>query len=83
MREIREIWKEIRKDRPYRPDSPFPLPQDKERAINLMLTLINQVNYLLDKQIESLKKKFVEEGGWTEKMFKKRLDYRKRNLNGG
>ena len=77
MREIREIWGEIRKDRPYRPNHPYPLPKEKERAINLMLTLINQANYLLDRQIKSLKNKFVSEGGWTENLFKKRLRRRR------
>ena len=32
--------------------------------------------YLLDRQISSLKEKFVKEGGWTEKMFHQRLIHR-------
>lgn len=43
---------------------------------------INQETFLLDRQIKSLKEKFIQEGGWTEKMFKKRLDYRGRMQRG-
>ncbi len=53
------------------------LPENKEVAVNFMVNLINQANYLLDKQIESLEKKFVEEGGFTENLFRRRLEYRR------
>jgi len=78
IREIGEIWKEIREDHPYRPNHPYPLPRKKEQAVNLLLTLINQTNYLLDKQIASLERKFVEEGGYTENLFKRRMERRRR-----
>ncbi len=45
---------------------------------NYLVKLINQTCYLLYRQIEALEKKFVEEGGYTENLFKKRLAYRKR-----
>jgi len=77
IREIRVIWREIREDLPYHPNHPYPLPRKKERAVNLLLTLINQTNYLLDKQIASLEKKFVAEGGYTENLFRKRLRKRR------
>lgn len=53
------------------------LPEDKEVAVNFMVNLINQTNYLLDRQIKSLEKKFVEEGGFTENLFRKRMEYRR------
>ena len=64
IREIRMIW-EILRSNPTLPDSPnFPhLPNLPDQAVNLMITLINQANYLTDKLIKSL--------------LKKRLDYRK------
>jgi len=77
MREIGEIWGDIRRDHPYRPAHPSLLPKGKERAVNLMLTLINQLNYLLDKQVKSLEEKFIEEGGFTENLFRRRLERRK------
>lgn len=58
---------------PNSPNTPI-LPKDPEEAANLILTVGHQCSYLLNKQIESLEKKFVEEGGYTEKLFHKRLD---------
>ena len=79
-REIREIWEiwEIMKASPTLPNNPNfpPLPQDQEKAINLLITLINQANYLLDNLIESLKEKHMKEGGFTEKLYQRRRLYR-------
>lgn len=75
--EISLIWKIIR-DSKVLPDNPhFPnLPSDKGKAVNLMITLVNQANYLLDKLIKSLEEKHMKEGGFTEKLYKKRVEYR-------
>ncbi|OGH21274.1 MAG: hypothetical protein A2958_01840 [Candidatus Levybacteria bacterium RIFCSPLOWO2_01_FULL_38_13] len=77
IREIGQIWEIIKKN-PTLPDSPnFPnLPHDKEKAVNLMLTLINQANYLLDKLVEALLKKHQEKGGFSENLLKRRIEYR-------
>lgn len=77
IREIGEIWV-ILKLPPYLPDNPnFPdLPQDKEKAVNLLITLINQANYFIDKLIVSLKEKHMKEGGLSEKLYQARKDYR-------
>lgn len=48
-----------------------------ERFANLMITLLSKENYLLDQMLRSLEKKFVEEGGYTENLFRKRLERRK------
>lgn len=79
IREIGEIWEIIRKN-PTLPDSPnFPhLPDQPEVAVNLMLTLIHQANYLTDKLIKSLEEKHTREGGFSENLLKKRLEYRKK-----
>jgi restriction system protein len=76
--EIGKIW-EIIRENPTLPDSPdFPdLPANPERAVNMMITLINQANFLLDKLIASLNEKHMKEGGFNEKLYKKRIDYRK------
>lgn len=81
IREIGEIWKII-KNSPTLPDNPhFPnLPTNLEATVNLLITLINQENYLLDKLIAALKEKFIHEGGFRENLFKKRLEYRKKLL---
>jgi len=77
IREIRGIW-EVLRATPTLPDNPnFPnLPENPEVAVNLLITLINQTNYLLDKLIESLKEKHMKEGGLTEKLYRDRKDYR-------
>lgn len=49
----------------------FGNPQDNA---NFLLTLCHQATYLLDRQIKSLEEKFVHEGGFTENLFKKRLN---------
>ncbi len=76
IRETEEIWEILK--RPYLPDNPnFPdLPTDKEQAVNLMITLINQANYLIDKLIVSLKEKHKKEGGLSEKLYSERKKFR-------
>lgn len=48
-----------------------------ERFANLMITLISKENYLLDQMLRSLEQKFINEGGYSENLFKKRLEQRK------
>lgn len=52
------------------------LSNNPEEAANLMLTLCHQLTYLLSRQIASLEKKFVEEGGFSENLLRKRLEHR-------
>lgn len=77
IREIEEIWEVIRRT-PTLPDTPnFPdLPKDPVKAVNLMITLINQANYLVDKLIIALKDRHMKVGGLTEELHKKRREYR-------
>ncbi|KKQ76400.1 MAG: hypothetical protein US99_C0073G0002 [Candidatus Daviesbacteria bacterium GW2011_GWF2_38_6] len=44
-----------------------------ETAANCLICLIHQANYLLDRQLQALEKAFIEKGGYSEKLFKKRL----------
>lgn len=48
---------------------------------NALLCLINQTNYLLDKQIEALEARFIEEGGYSEQLAVARLAERNRKKN--
>lgn len=75
--EIREIWEILRKT-PTLPDNPaFPtLPDHPEKAVNLLITLINQANLLVDRLILSLKEKHKKEGGFSEKLHRERQKYR-------
>lgn len=51
-----------------------------ESYANLMICLLHKENYLLDKMTKSLENKFIKEGGYSESLFKKRMEYRKKNV---
>jgi len=53
-----------------------PYMKNPETAANVMICLINQTNYLLDRQIKSLEERFVREGGYTENLYKRRIAQR-------
>lgn len=65
----------------YKSDQTYPTYQSylktPETAANCLICLIHQANYLLDKQLQSLEKAFIEGGGYSENLFKKRLEKRK------
>lgn len=75
MGEVKRIF--LPRDLPDPPTPPF--PQNFEIAVNVLIDLLKRNNYLLDRQIRALKQKFISEGGWSEKMFKKRMQYRNQN----
>ena len=49
-----------------------------EVAANTLLCLIHQTNFLLDQQLRQLEKQFLEQGGFTEKLYHARQRARKR-----
>lgn len=48
-----------------------------EQAANMLICLIHQTNYLLDRQINQLSEDFLKHGGFTERLYNKRREYRK------
>lgn len=52
------------------------LPKSPIEVANLLLTLCHQLTYLLSRQIASLERKFIEEGGFSENLLRKRLEHR-------
>ncbi len=52
--------------------------EDPAIRANALLCLINQTNYLLDKQIAALEAQFVEDGGYSEQLAAARLAERNR-----
>jgi four helix bundle suffix protein len=48
-----------------------------ERLANTLICLINQASYLLWQQIKFLEKEFLNSGGFTERMYKARKNFRK------
>lgn len=65
---------------PSEPTPPMPsippLPPKLELCVNLLLDLTTRTGYLLDQQRRSLEKKFLQEGGFTENLYRKRVNYR-------
>ncbi len=49
-----------------------------EIAANTMICLIHQANYLLDQQLRVLEKEFLEKGGFTERLYHARSQFRGR-----
>ena len=72
FRAFRAVWL-----KPNIPNTPN-LPNDPEEAANMLLTFCQMESYLLTKQIDALKEKFVKEGGFRENLFKKRREYLKK-----
>ena len=50
-----------------------------EVAANALICLIHQTNFLLDQQLRQLEKQFLEQGGFTEKLYHARQSARKRS----
>ena len=50
-----------------------------EPAANALITLIHQTNYLLDKQLLSLEEAFLINGGFSERLYKSRLQKQAQN----
>jgi len=52
---------------------PYGLSQaSAETAANTLICLINQATYLLRRQIEKLEREFIEQGGFTERLYRVR-----------
>ncbi len=49
-----------------------------ETAANTLVCMIHQANYLLDQQLRALEKAFLEEGGFTERLYRARSEARRR-----
>jgi len=56
------------------------LPGNPQDDANFLLTLCHQLTFLLHRQIQSAEEKFLKEGGFTENLYKKRLDYQQRHV---
>jgi restriction system protein len=41
-----------------------------------LICVIHQTNYLLDQQLRALEKEFLEQGGFTEKLYRARTQRR-------
>ena len=64
-------------NRSYKTYSTY-IESSPEMAAKTMVCLIHQTNYLLDQQLRALEKAFLEEGGFTERLYKARSEARSR-----
>ncbi|MBW2441018.1 MAG: four helix bundle protein [Deltaproteobacteria bacterium] len=64
-------------DRSYRTYKTYIESSAAEVAANALICLIHQSNYLLDRQLRQLEKRFLDQGGFTEKLYKARQHARK------
>jgi restriction system protein len=74
--------KEIRQlayasDRSYKSYKTYIEKQEPEVAANTLACLIHQTNYLLDQQLRQLEERFLNEGGFTERLYNKRSEIRR------
>ena len=75
-REVRELC--YRKNRSYMTYKTYIVGFPPEVAANVMICLIHQSNFLLDQQLRQLEKQFLEQGGFTEKLYRSRQNARRR-----
>jgi four helix bundle suffix protein len=62
----------------YTTYKPYIETRPPETVSNIIICLIHQTNYLLDRQIRQLEKDFLKEGGLRERMTRARLQERNR-----
>lgn len=60
------------KNRSYRTYKTYVEGTSPEVAANTVICLVHQANYLLDQQLRQLEKRFLSEGGFTERLHKMR-----------
>ncbi len=65
-----------KKDRSYLTYKSYIEGAPPEIAANTMICLIHQTNYLLDQQLRALEKEFLNEGGFTERLYSARTQMR-------
>lgn len=75
-KEVRSLC--YRENRSYSTYRPYIEGSPPETAANAVVCLIHQTNYLLDQQLRKLEKAFLEEGGFTERLYHARTKARSR-----
>lgn len=71
FREFRAVWVT-----PTSPNTPN-LSNNPAEAANMLLTFCNMEGFLLKKLVASLLEKHEKEGGLTEELYRKRVEYRR------
>ena len=71
---VRKLGKQ--EDRSYATYKPYLESRNSEVCANIIICLIHQTNYLLDRQLKVLESDFLEEGGFTERLYHSRRRHR-------
>jgi restriction system protein len=66
-------------NRSYRTYKTYIEGSSEEVAANAIVCVIHQINYLLDQQLRTLEKDFINEGGFTERLHRVRTEARRWN----
>lgn len=69
----------FRKDGSYETYRTYVDTRPPEVVANIVICLIHQTNYLLDRQIRQMEQAFLKEGGLRERMTRARLEARRQN----
>jgi restriction system protein len=78
--EALEVRRKYRSDRPDSSDRSDPYcisTVSPEVAANTQICLINQASYLLGRQLKELEQKFLQDGGFTENLYRARRSSRR------
>ena len=67
------------KNRTYGTYKPYTETAEAETAANTVICIIHQTNYLLDQQLRQLEQAFLQEGGFTERLYRSRTAARKKH----
>lgn len=67
---VRKLGKQ--EDRSYSTYKSYLESRNAETCANIIICLIHQTNYLLDQQLKALEAGFLEEGGFTERLYHSR-----------
>jgi restriction system protein len=73
-REVRKLG--YQEDRTYMTYRSYIEQASPEVAANTMLCLVHQTNFLLDKLLRHLEAQFLEQGGFTERLYRARVAHR-------
>ncbi len=75
-KEVRELASSS--NRSYRTYLTYIESSEPEVAANAIVCIVHQPNYLLDQQLRQLEQQFLKEGGFTERLFNAREQFRKK-----
>jgi four helix bundle suffix protein len=74
---VRRVYLSDRSDKSDGSDAYGISTAPPEAAANTLICLINQASFLLGRQLQKLEQQFLEEGGFTEKLYRARNEARK------